>query len=397
VVTVKDFKFTATFSVTENAVGLAIDRKGDILTGILFTGEIQKVTPEGRASHFAALPVVNPVPPPPVCPLRPDPPPAAQVRTAFMTGFALHNDGNLFVGLPTCVPETNGIWRVSKDGSETELFASLPVQDLPRGLALTNGKFPLYVTNLHDFRSNKTRAICKAALQTPDPTDDCTLKIWRISSSGQVVDWVESALFYGNPDSPLDHPHGVSGIVVDEAGENVYVTVTDYGRIVRIPIEPDGKAGELEVIFENEPDKPAEERALFGIDGIKIGPDGNFYIVSIRTDQLFGIRPGESTHTVIVDGHPLDGPTQLAFGKSRPGDGTRRKGALPPLYIANGTGRRSFFLGVIVSLGGGSILSGVEQFVDMGIITEEQAIGLQPRPSVVRVLLSTETTDGNED
>jgi hypothetical protein len=185
--------------------------------------------------------------------------------------------------------------------------------------------------------------------------------------------------------------------VVDDAGENVYVTVTDFGRIVRIPIEPDGTAGELEVIFENEPDKPAEQRALFGIDGIKIGPDGNFYVVSIRTDQLFGIRPGESTHTVIVDGHPLDGPTQLAFGKRRPGDGTRRKGALPPLYIANGTGRRAFFLGVIVSLGGGSILSGVEQFVDMGIITEEQAIDLQPRPSVVRVLLSTETTDDDED
>ena len=72
----------------------------------------------------------------------------------------------------------------------------------------------------------------------------------------------------------------------------MYVTVTDYGRVIRIPIEPDGKAGELEVIFENEPDKPAEQRALFGIDGIKIGPDGNFYIVSIRTDQLVGDPSG---------------------------------------------------------------------------------------------------------
>jgi hypothetical protein len=397
VVTVKDFKFTATFSVTENAVGLAIDRKGDILTGILFTGEIQKVTPEGRASHFASLPVVNPVPPPPVCPLRPDPPPAAQVRTAFMTGFALHNDGDLYVGLPTCDPATNGIWRVSKDGSQTQLFAPLPVEDLPRGLALTNGKFPLYVTNLHDFRPEKTRANCLAALGTPDPNDDCTLKVWRISSTGEIVTWVESALFYGNPNSPLDHPHGVSGIVVDDAGAHVYVTVTDYGRVIQIPIEPNGRAGDPEVIFESEPDKPAEQRELFGIDGIKIGPDGNFYIVSIRTDQLVGIRPGENTHTVIVAGHPLDGPTQLAFGKGKSGEGMH-KGALPPLYIANGTGRRAFFLGLAVSFGGqAGLLSGVSQLVDMGIITEDEAIGLQPRPSIVRVLLSTETPGDGKD
>jgi hypothetical protein len=394
VVTVKDFQFTSTFSVTENAVGLEIDDKGDVLTGILFTGEIQKITPEGKASHFAQLPVVNPVPPPPICPLRPDPPPAAQVRTAFMTGFARHKNGDLYVGLPTCDPATNGIWRVSPDGSQTELFASLPVEDLPRGLALTNAEFPLYVTNLHDFRPEKTRANCKAALGTADPNDDCTLKVWRISSTGEVETWVESALFYGNPDSPLDHPHGVSGIVVDEAGQNVYTTVTDYGRVVRIPIENDGRAGNLEVVFETDLDKPAEQRELFGIDGIKIGPDGNFYIVSIRTDQLIGIRPGENTHTVIVAGHPLDGPTQLAFGKRRLSDGTRGKGTLPPLYIASGTGRRAFFLGVIVSLGQGSILSGVEQFVEMGIITEAEAIALQPRPSVVRVLLSTETTGG---
>jgi hypothetical protein len=308
-----------------------------------------------------------------------------------MTGFALHNNGDLYVGLPTCDPATHGIWRVSKDGSQTELLASLDVQDLPKGLALTNGGFPLYVTNLHDFRPGKSRANCKAALGTPDPTDDCTLKVWRVSSTGEVVTWVESALFYGNPDSPLDHPHGVNGIVVDQAGENVYVTVTDYGRVIRIPIEPDGGAGTLEIIFESDPDKPAEQRELFGIDGIKIGPDGNFYIVVIRTDQLVAVRPGASTHSVIVDGHPLDGPTQLVFGLE---NGVE---PLPPLYIANGAGRRAFLLGIASSLGGGSLLSGVAQLVDTGVITEEEAIGLQPLPSLVRVSLSTGTAGGGDD
>ena len=110
-----------------------------------------------------------------------------------------------------------------------------------------------------------------------------------------------------------------------------------------------------------------------------------------------GIRPGEDTHTEIVTGHPLDGPTQLAFGKRRLGDGTRRKGDLPPLYIANGTGSRGFLLGVAAALGQGSLLEGVTALVDMGVITEERAIDSQPRPSIVRVLLSTETTDDDED
>jgi hypothetical protein len=74
VVTVKDFKFTSTFEIRESAVGVEVDRNGDILIGLLFTGGVQKVTPEGKASPLAELPVVNPVPPPPVCPLRPDPP-----------------------------------------------------------------------------------------------------------------------------------------------------------------------------------------------------------------------------------------------------------------------------------------------------------------------------------
>jgi DNA-binding beta-propeller fold protein YncE len=328
-----------------------------------------------------------------------------------MTGFALHQSGDLYVGLATCDPATHGIWRVRQDGSHTELFASLPVQDLPKGLAFTNGDFPLYVTNLHDFRPEKSRAHCQAALATPDPHDDCALNVWRIDSTGKVVTWVESALLYGHPDSPLEHPHGVSGVVVDHAGAHVYVTVTDFGRVVQIPLINDGSAGTPEVIFESEPDQPAAQRALFGIDGITIGPDGNFYVVVARTDELVVIRPGASTHTVLVHGHPLDGPTQLAFGPDddhQNGQGAQGQGRqgdgddagvkpLPPLYLVNGAGRRSFFVTVARALGQGDLLSGVSQLVDMGIITEEEAIDLQPRPSLVRVLLGTRTTGRGGD
>ena len=37
----------------------AVDLKGDILTRLLFTGEVLRITPEGKASHFTQIPVVN--------------------------------------------------------------------------------------------------------------------------------------------------------------------------------------------------------------------------------------------------------------------------------------------------------------------------------------------------
>lgn len=397
VVTLKDFDFfrsleTPPFGVGENPVGVAVDGKGNVLTGLLFTGDILEVKPgSGKSSQFSKLPIVNPVPPPPAeldenrdpidpgCPIRP----SGQTRTAFMTGFARHRRGDLYVGLPTCDSEVNihGIWRVSRNGKKTEPFAPLPVQDLPKGLAFSKGgNFPLYVTNLHDFRVSRDE--CRDALGTPDA---CTLKIWSIDHKGNVTDWIEDPLLFGNPDSPLDHPHGVNGIVVDKKGKNVYVTITDFGRVLRIPINKDGSAGDPEIFFEeDDPPEDPEERDLFGMDGITQGPDGNFYIVIVRTDQLIAIPPDGSDYTEMVVGHPLDGPTQLVFGK-----GYYSRKSLPPLYITSGSGRR-IFLWSLAAFNPNGLLEGVKELINFGALTEEEAIDLNPRPALVRVLLEAD-------
>lgn len=326
-----------------------------------------------------------------------------------MTGFALHSSGDLYVGLPTCDPKTHGIWRVSRDGSRKELFASLPVEDLPKGLAFSkDSEFPLYVTDLHDFREEKSRANCLGPEDKggPGPNYPCILKVWRIDHHGNVDDWIESTLFYGNPESPLDHPHGVNGIVVDDKGKNVYVTVTDFGRVVKIPVKRDGSAGKPKLFFEeNNPPPNPEERDLFGMDGITIGPDGNFYIVVVRTDQLVVIPPNGKSYTIVVEGHPLDGPTQLAFGKDTKdwdfafGRGKAGKGSqsLPPLYITSGSGRRIFFYNIANALGEGNIIDGVLELLNLDVINEQEAIGLNPRPALVKVLLDDDDRDDDDD
>jgi sugar lactone lactonase YvrE len=381
VVTVKDINF---FATGNNPVGVAVDHSGDVKVGILGlpifgpreSTPILTLTADGEASEFASLPLATDLGP---CrDARPGrdfvSPGVQQEPTPFMTGFAYHRTGDLYVGLPNCISSTHGIWRVHPDGS-AEPFAAVDLSQLPKGLALTNGGFPLYVTDLHDF--THSRADCKAVVGTPKA---CILRIWRIDQNGNVTVWKESTLFYGDPDSPLLHPHGVNGIVVDDAGQNVYVTVTDHGRVMRIPINRDGSAGAAQVIFEN--------KNYWGMDGITIGPDGNLYIVIVRTDQLVALHPDGSSFRVLVQGHPLDGPTQLTFGKGSAGPG---KAVLPPLYISNGSGARIFFYNVAFILGQGSLLDGINLLVNLGARTAEEVVDLQPRPSVVRVLLSTKT------
>jgi sugar lactone lactonase YvrE len=314
-----------------------------------------------------------------------------------MTGLAYHRNGDLYVGLPNCDPATHGIWRVKRDGT-AEPFAQVPLSQLPKGLAFSkNDRFPLFVTDLHDF--TRSRAECAAVMGTANA---CTLRIWRIDSNGTVTVWMESSLFYGDVDSPLLHPHGVNGIAVDKAGRAVYVTVTDFGRVIRIPIKRDGTAGEPEVIFESPIDVEnplnAGKPRYWGMDGITIGPNGHLYIVIVRTDELVALPPNGSSIEVLVQGHPLDGPTQLTFGKST-AEGNAHEDGKPlfPLYITNGTGRRVFFVNFARFLGGGNLLAGISQLIT-GVpsfnippqITEAEAIDLQPRPSVVRVLLGTE-------
>ena len=381
VVTVKDFDF---FATGNNPVGIATDPGGNIKVGILGlpvqwprpSTPIYTITTEGETRSFANLPLAVDTS---TCrEARPGrdfvSPGVQQEPTPFMTGLAYHRGGDLYVGLPNCDPNSHGIWRVSANGT-AQLFAKLPLSQLPKGLAFTNGGFPLYVTNLHDFR--RSRQECKAALGTANA---CSLQIWRIDQSGAVSVWKDSTLFYGSPDSPLLHPHGVNGIVVDDSGQNVYVTVTDSGRVVRIPINSNGTGGTPQVVYENE--------QYWGMDGITMGPDGNLYIVIVRTDQLVALHPDGTNFKVLVQGHPLDGPTQVTFGRPRTGAAATD---LPPLYISNGSGARIFFYSLAAfGMGQGNLMNGLNQLVNARIRTPAEVIDLQAHPSLVRVLLSTQ-------
>jgi hypothetical protein len=426
----------------DNPIGVAVDSKGNIKVGILGLSPfgpnglpiaapnkrestpILTVTPEGRVSDFASFPLATDLT---ACE---DARPGRdwvvegvllQEPSPFVTGFAYHRNGDLYVGVNNCIPGQHGIWRVKKDGS-AELFAQVPLSQLPVGLAFSkNDDFPLLVTDLHDFTHTRDANL---ALRPEVPNCrvvPCTLKIWRIDSDGTVTDWKVSELFYGNVNSPLLHPHGVNGIAVDKAGKNVYVLVTDHARVIRIPINEDGTAGDLEVIFESPTELPPDQGGnplnqgqprYWGMYGMTLGPDGNLYIVSVRTDELVALPSGlaacpgsppppgcnGNSIQVLYQGHPLEGPAMLTFGQSGHDRKDDKAGkSLPPLYITNGSGRRTFFVNGARFYGEGDLLTGIEVLISFGAISPEEAINLQPHSSLVRVLLSTETTGGGDE
>ncbi len=109
-------------SVFELPEGLAVDQGGDILVGMVRNGQIKRVTPGGEVTTFAELPTPG---------------------EGFMTGLAFDQAGNLYAAIASFNAQTHGVWKVSRDGSVTELFASLDASGVPNDLTSTSPTPPL--------------------------------------------------------------------------------------------------------------------------------------------------------------------------------------------------------------------------------------------------------------
>ena len=252
---------------------LAIDSDGNIFAGMAPTGEIKKITPSGDVSTFANLPAPG---------------------AGFLVGIDFDASGDLYAAMATFDAETHGIWKISDDGATTELFASLPVEGFPNVLA---------------FDANGDMFV----------TDTIGGGVWKIDSSGAVSTWVTDDLMLGAiPPGPLGFPIGANGLAFDAGENNLYVTVTDKSRIVRIPVGADGSAGTTEVFVE-------DTANLGGPDGLTFGPSGNLYVALFGSDAVVMVS-SDGDISPIVAGGRVQNPSDVKFGT---GDNSNT------LYIAN--------------------------------------------------------------
>jgi sugar lactone lactonase YvrE len=96
---------------------------------------------------------------------------------------------------------------------------------------------------------------------------------------------------------------------------NVYVTNTDYGRLIKIPVNGDGSAGKAAVIKE-------DCSTLVGADGLLIDQKDNTFIIALNIlNEVVRIPMDGSSVTVLASGDPLVNPASpiidMAGGKRR--------------------------------------------------------------------------------
>jgi gluconolactonase len=96
---------------------------------------------------------------------------------------------------------------------------------------------------------------------------------------------------------------------VDDAGDFLYVAETAAGRVLRMPLHPDGTVGTAEV-FGPDPLFPKAR-----VDGITFDAAGNLWVTEITRSALVVITPSGQARTVFEDpqGEVIVGPTSLTF------------------------------------------------------------------------------------
>ncbi len=199
-------------------------------------------------------------------------------------GLATDDDGRIYWAIGALGPGTSppGIYRIPRQGGTATLLtpADFPAA-LPDGIDIIGHK--AYWTD--------------AIMGTVNVTD---------INTGATRVWSNDPLLFGNPDAcggaSFPAPLGANGI--SHYRNTIYVTNSNYGRVLRIPIKSNGDAGPVGIVAESCTD-------LGGLDGIATDSDGTLLATRQPTSSIVRIWPRSGRTTVVYAGAPLDGPASI--------------------------------------------------------------------------------------
>ena len=206
--------------------------------------------------------------------------PSTEGGTKGLTlGLALDGAGELYVAQASFDPSVvAGVYRVPVGGgAATAPFASDLAMTFPNGLAFDrSGR--LFVA-------------------------DSGGAIFTVDVNGKVAEWLRDPLLAGDPNACpglLPLPIGANGIVVTE--HDVWVTNTDHGALVRVPIAGDGTAGAARAVV--------QDCALAGADGL--AGDGSTFLVAVNGQDRIVEVDDRGVISELFVGAPLDFPASIA-------------------------------------------------------------------------------------
>ena len=242
----------------EQPEGVAVDKRGDVFVSVTPLGRIEKIDRDGSRSTLARI-----------------------VSGDGVNGLAVDAPGNVYAAVSTPDVATSGVYKVARDGSFTRLPGTEAIV-FPNGVTL-------------DKRGNVYA------------TDTVLGAVWRIPATGGSAElWFQSPLLEGDGRFGLGFPLGANGIAFRH-GE-IVVGNTEFGRLVKIEIEPDGSAGASSVLAENP--------ALLGVDGIAFDVHGNVWAAVIVQSTIVSVSPSGAVTTVATAADGLDWASSIAFGKN---------------------------------------------------------------------------------
>ncbi|MBT2408533.1 MULTISPECIES: SMP-30/gluconolactonase/LRE family protein [unclassified Streptomyces] len=247
------------FAAGQTPESIALEPDGSADLSFALARQVARVDKHGDTQILATLPTE----PNPATPI---------VGVAVTTGLVRTHDGVLYVGHNTGTDLT-GIYRITPDGEVSRITDGLPSNVFVNGLTLDEEHGVLYAA------------------------DSFLGKVWRISlDDGAVTTWATG--------TELERVGfiGANGIKVH--GDSVWVTNSDKGTLLRIPVEPDGSAG------------PISTRAtgLAGIDDFTFIGQGPTVLAALNpSNEVALVRPDGTHSIVLTERAGLSNPTAVAI------------------------------------------------------------------------------------
>jgi sugar lactone lactonase YvrE len=248
-------------SVGELPESITTDDDGHVFFSLV-NGQIRELLPNNSTVTHATVPVPS---------------------GANMIGIKVGPDGFFYTATAgfAPVPPAAFIWRTDPDTGVAEQFAALDPNGFPNDMAFEDdGSFFL--------------------------TDSFLGRIYHVDGSGNATVAVSDPLLQGNPAAPAfpTHDFGANGIAWDHAKQNLYVSVTDDGRILRFPYRCHTLGKPVLVV---------QSPQLKGIDGIALDRSGTIY-AAINTQNLIATVDHKGKVSVYAESPLFDSPSGVAFG-----------------------------------------------------------------------------------
>jgi hypothetical protein len=200
--------------------------------------------------------------------------PAPATGTAAASGIVRAADGSIYVNYNA--GSQSGIWRIPRGGGTAVQVVALPAVKVINGLAIDQGADALYATD------SNSGTVWKVSLRTG------TASVWAQGPDLQPAATSTSGL-------------GANGIKVHD-GE-VWVSNTDKGTLLRIPLGPHGRAGTVTTVAQG----------LTAIDDFAFIGSGDTVIAAQNFVSQVSLVHLDGTHqTVLTATDGLSNPTSIA-------------------------------------------------------------------------------------